>query len=519
MDIKTKPEQDDEIYDHALREIASYVLNYQIDRPNAWARARLALLDALGCALHTLYLSPECRKLIGPIVPGITVTNGFKLPGTSHQLDPLKGAFDLGSLVRYLDQNDAYAGAEWGHPSDNLGAILALSDWLSRSSSANATLRSPTPFDSAGAQIPLTDYSGTTPRQMTLQTVLIAQIKAYEIQGSLQQLNSFNSLGFDHTILVKIASTAVACWLLGLSENAILAALSHAFQDGPTLRTFRQAPNAGPRKGWAAGDACMRAVQLAFLAKTGQPGAPSALRDPKWGFYARFLQGGQLRLERPYETHVVERVGFKLVACEGHAISAVEAAVLVAQAMRGRDLNVEKDVRTIHIRTQKPAYVITNKTGPLRNAADRDHCLQYIVAVTMLKGDAIAAEDYADASPWATSPAVDALRAKMQVLEDERFTADYNRPGKRSVSNAITVVLASGEELDEVVVEYPLGHPDRMDTTEQVQLKFRRNAGLCFSEDRIEEILKVVENDDMPVHEFLDLFATKHPGDGSIVKV
>ena len=359
---------------------------------------------------------------------------------------------------------------------------------------------------SSSSAIAENSASSMGPPQMTIHTLLMAQIKAYEIQGCLQELNSFNALGFDHTILVKVASTAVACWLLGLSEPSTLAALSHAFQDGAALRTFRQAPNAGPRKGWAAGDACMRAVQLAFLAQKGQPGAPTVLTDPKWGFCERVMGGKELLLGRPYDSRVIENVGFKLIPAEGHAISAVETAVQVARMIQEMKRVVEHDVQSVQIRTQKPAFTIINKTDPLRNAADRDHCLQYMVAVTMLKGSAVSVEDYMDESPWARNPAVDELRAKMEVLEDVKMTKDYYDLAKRSVTNAIKAFLEGGEELDEVMVECPAGHPDRVDTMELVGQKFKRLAKLTFSDDRVDEILEAVEKEDMPIHEFVDLF-------------
>lgn len=490
--------QSDENYDKVLVDIIKYVFHYEIESPVARERARVALLDALGCAIESLHTSPECENILGPIVPHTIVPNGFKLPGTSHQLDPAKGAFDMGAMIRYLDHNDAYPGAEWGHPSDNIGALLSVADWLSRCNiSAGA---------SDFANISNGDSAIASGPPMTMRTLFTAQIKAYEIQGCLQELNSFNAIGLDHTILVKIASTALTSWLLGLSESQALDALSQAFQDGHPLRTFRQSPNAGPRKGWAAGDACMRAVQLTLLTQLGQPGAPTVLTAPRWGFYATLFKGNEFILRREYTSWVMETVFFKLIPAEGHGISAVDAALQLVKTMADKGISAERDVEMVRIRTQGPAYTIINKTGALRNAADRDHCLQYIVAVVLLKGEVIETRDYSDSSTWASDERVDRLREKIEIVEDEQFSKDYKNPKKRSCSNALTIVLKSGVELDEVLVEFPIGHPGRPDTLQQVKSKFKKNMALAFEKDRIEEAMKLVEFDDLPVHEFVDLF-------------
>ena len=427
-------------------------------------------------------------------MPHTVVPSGFRLPGTDHQLDPMKGAFDLGTMIRYLDHNDAYPGAEWGHPSDNLGAILSVADWQSRS----RTLRSGPP--------------------MTIRTILTAQIKAYEIQGCLQELNSFNAGGLDHTILVKIASTAVVSWLLGLTQSQTLAALSQAFQDGHPLRTFRQAPNAGPRKGWAAGDACMRAVQMALLTQRGQPGAPTVLTTPRWGFYSTLFDGNEFALRREYTSWVMENVFFKLIPAEGHGISAVEAALSLVRMMAAKGFSAEHDIQRIRVRTQAPAYAIINKSGPLRNSADRDHCLQFIIAVILLKGAVIETQDYLDDSPWATDERINALRSKIDVVEDKQFTADYSNPKKRSCSNALTIVLQDGAELDEVLVEFPIGHPSRPDTLQQVRSKFEKNLALSFEKNRVEEIIRMVEIENTPVHALMDLLS-KGPLRGLIMMI
>ncbi|KAJ5647724.1 hypothetical protein N7490_004096 [Penicillium lividum] len=482
-------------YDPIIQEIVDYVYHGQIRDEGVYQRARVALLDALGCSIETLHVSSDCKDLIGPIVPGVVAPGGVRIPGTAYVVDPLKGAFDIGALIRYLDHNDAYAGAEWGHPSDNLGAILSVADWLS--------------------QQRVEGQSGPTVR-----TILEAQIKAYEIQGVLQQRNAFNEHGLDHVILVKVASTAVVAWLLGLPESAALAAVSHAWIDGHPLRTYRQAPNAGPRKGWAGGDACMRAVHLAFLTKRGGQldpsnstwtgraavGIPSALTAPKWGFSSVLYGGKEVTQAYPYGTRVMETVLFKVITAEGHGISAVEAAVEISAMLRVRELVAERDISAIRIRTQKPAVTIIDKTGPLQNNADRDHSLQYMIAVTLLKGSAVETTDYLDHSPWAVDRRVEALREKMTVIEDKGFTADYYNPDIRSVANAITVELNNGEILDEVVVEFPVGHHKRQETLGRVMEKFRQNMGLMFDQAQTDRIIAAADRDQMPVREFMELF-------------
>ncbi|KAF7550234.1 hypothetical protein G7Z17_g5840 [Cylindrodendrum hubeiense] len=480
-------------YDAIIRDIVDYVYHGKITNKAVYKQARMALLDALGCAIETLHLSPECKALVGPIVPGTIVPGGVRIPGTGHIVDPLKGAFDLGALIRYLDHNDAYAGAEWGHPSDNLAAILSVTDWLSQKHGETG---------------------------VSLRTVLTAQIKAYEIQGTLQQTNAFNAHGIDHVILVKVASTAVLVWLLDLPESAALAAVSHAWIDGHPLRTYRHEPNTGPRKGWAAGDACMRAVHLALVTKrAGQVdpetsawsggaavGVPTAISARRWGFSDASYGGKAVTRAYNYGSRVMETILFKLITAEGHGISAVEAAVQVAEMLRARQLVADRDIRTIKIRTQKPAMTIINKTGPLWNNADRDHSLQYMVAVTLLKESVVDTADYLDDSPWATDSRVDALREKMVVTEDTAFTADYYNPDIRSVTNAISVELTNEEVLDEVVVEFPVGHHKRAMTLDGVMTKFRRNMSYMFSSEEVDRITQAIENDDMPVDEFMALF-------------
>lgn len=345
-----------------------------------------------------------------------------------------------------------------------------------------------------------------------MRTVLHALIKAYEIQGCFQLRNAFNQAGLDHTILVRIASTAVVSQLLGLSESQTLAALSHAFIDAGPLRSYRQSPNAGPRKGWAAGDACMRAVHLALLAKQGQPGAPTVLTDPKWGLYTSLLHCKEFEIPRPFANWVVENVFFKIHAAEGHAASAVEAALILAQRIRSResplDRSIADAINHIRVRTQKPAMIIINKQGPLHNAADRDHCMQYMIAVVLMKGSMITSADYSDSSPWASDPRVEVLRRKIELVENEQFTADYHNDEKKSAANALQATVL-GEVMEEVVVEYPMGHPWRDDTTSLVRKKFEDNVHGLFKGRQAEEIiglaeLGVEEFEYMGVKDFMD---------------
>ncbi|PYI00541.1 putative 2-methylcitrate dehydratase [Aspergillus sclerotiicarbonarius CBS 121057] len=473
-------------YDTIVTQIVDYAYDFDVTRPEAYQRATATLLDAMGAAFEGLTTSADCRELIGPAWPAPDqLADGFRLPGTKYQLDVLKGAFDMGLLVRYLDHNDAFPGAEWGHPSDNLGAILATADILSRQALTK----------------------GDPSQGPTMKHVLIALIKAYEIQGCFQIKNAFNRVGLDHVILVKVASTAVTSWLLGLTKSQAKAAVSHAWLDGHPLRVYRQAPNAGPRKGWAGGDACMRAVHLALLVQKGQPGVRSVLTAPRWGFYDVLFRGKEFDLPRPFGSWVVENVLFKVSTAEGHGLTAVEAALTVSQDLQRRGRTPDEIAR-VRVRTQEAAMIIINKVGPLHNAADRDHCLKYMVAVVLLKGAQIETEDYQDASPWATDPRVDELRGKITLEEDPQMTRDYHNPEIRSLANALRVTLADGTELDEVVVDFPVGHVRREETLEAVREKTKRNLGLKLSGERVDKILGLAggdEFDKLPVREFVDL--------------
>ncbi|NIF89759.1 MULTISPECIES: bifunctional 2-methylcitrate dehydratase/aconitate hydratase [unclassified Burkholderia] len=469
--------------DPVLVEIVDYVLGFEIDSELALETARHCLLDTLGCGLEALSY-PACTKLLGPLVPGTVVPNGARVPGTSFQLDPVKAAFDIGAAIRWLDFNDTWLAAEWGHPSDNLGGILATADWLSRTAVA----------------------AGKPP--LTMRAVLVAMVKAHEIQGCLALENAFNRVGLDHVLLVKVASTAVVGQLLGLTRDELINALSLAFVDGQALRTYRHAPNTGSRKSWAAGDATSRAVRLALIARTGEMGYPSALSAPTWGFYDVLFEGRPFRFQRPYGSYVMENVLFKIAfPAEFHAQTAAEAALALHRQIlaAGRDA---ESIRRVTIRTHEAAIRIIDKSGPLANPADRDHCIQYMVAVPLLFGRLTAA-DYED--EIARDPRIDALRAKIACVEDPQFTKDYHDPDKRAIANALTVEFDDGTVLDEVVVDYPIGHRRRRD--EGIPLlveKFRSNLARRFPAKQQQAILDVSLDPArlaaMPVNEYVDLY-------------
>ncbi len=416
--------------DHVLVAIAEYVRNFTVRSALAYETARLGLKDTLACGFRALEY-PACTKLLGPVVPGAVMPGGARVPGTSYELDPVQAAFNIGTMVRWLDFNDTWLAAEWGHPSDNLGAILAVADYLSRKAR----------------------MEGTTP--LTVRDVLTAMIKAHEIQGLLALKNSFNRLGVDHVILVRVASTAVATAMLGGTRDQIVNAVSNAWLDGGALRTYRHAPNTGSRKSWAAGDATSRGVRHALMALAGEMGYPSALTAPKWGFYDAVLGGVPLSLPQPFGSYVMENVLFKIsYPAEFHAQTAVECAMALHGEVAGR----LDDIDRIVIETQEPGVRIIDKTGPLANPADRDHCIQYMVAVPLLFGR-LTADDYEDAV--AADPRIDRLRACMQVREHPRFTQDYYDPDKRSIGNAVQVLFRDGTATRRVEVDYPIGHRRR----------------------------------------------------------
>lgn len=469
--------------DQVLVDIVDYVLNERVDSALALSTARHCLIDTLGCGLEALSY-PACTKLLGPVVPGTIVPHGARVPGTSFQLDPVQAAFDIGAMIRWLDFNDTWLAAEWGHPSDNLGGILATADWLSRTAVAN----------------------GKAP--LVMKDVLAGMVKAHEIQGCIALENSFNKVGLDHVLLVKLASTAVVGQLIGLTRDELINAVSLAMVDGQALRTYRHAPNTGSRKSWAAGDATSRAVRLALIAKTGEMGYPTALTAKTWGFYDVSFKGQPFRFQRPYGTYVMENVLFKIsFPAEFHAQTAAEAAMTLhgVLAQKGK---TAADIRRITIRTHEAAIRIIDKTGPLANPADRDHCIQYMVAVPLLFGRLTAA-DYED--DVAGDPRIDALRAKTVCVEDPQFTKDYHDPAKRSIANALTVELDDGTTLDEVVVEYPIGHQRRRNEGIPLLIaKFRTNLARRFPAKQQQAILDVsldaARLDAMPVNEYVDLY-------------
>jgi 2-methylcitrate dehydratase len=469
--------------DQVLVDIADYVASYEINSSLAYETARNCLIDTLGCGLEALEY-PACRKLLGPIVPGTVVINGARVPGTRFQLDPVQAAFNIGTMIRWLDFNDTWLAAEWGHPSDNLGSILATADWLSREAVA----------------------AGKKP--LLMKDVLTAMIKAHEIQGCIGLENSFNQVGLDHVVLVKVASTAVVAQMLGLTRDEIINAVSLAWVDGQSLRTYRHAPNTGSRKSWAAGDATSRAVRLALIARTGEMGYPSVLTATTWGFYDVLFKSQPFKFQRPYGSYVMENVLFKIsFPAEFHAQTAVEAAMTIHAALKRVGKSAE-DIRKITIRTHAACLRIIDKQGPLVNPADRDHCIQYMVAVPLLYGHLTAA-DYED--KVAQDPRIDMLRAKITCVEDAAFTADYYDPAKRSIANALTVEMNSGEMLDEVVVEYPIGHARRRsEGIPLLEAKFGINLARQFPEKQQQAILRMSlaqqELEAMPVHEYLDLY-------------
>ena len=469
--------------DQVLADIADYVLNHEVRSDLAYETARNCLIDTLGCGLEALEY-PACRKLLGPVVPGTVVPHGAKVPGTQFQLDPVQAAFNIGAMIRWLDFNDTWLAAEWGHPSDNLGGILATADWLSRTAVA----------------------AGKPP--LSMRDVLTGMIKAHEIQGCIALENSFNKVGLDHVVLVKVASTAVVAQMLGLSRDEVINAVSLAWVDGQSLRTYRHAPNTGSRKSWAAGDATSRAVRLALIARTGEMGYPSVLTAKTWGFYDVLFKGQPFKFQRPYGSYVMENVLFKIsFPAEFHAQTAVECAMQIHDLLKSHG-KTDADIKQIRIRTHEACLRIIDKKGPLDNPADRDHCIQYMVAVPVLFGRLTAA-DYED--DIAQDPRIDALRDKIVCVEDPAFTSDYHNPAKRSIANALTVQFNDGTALDEIVCEYPIGHKRRRtDGIPLLEAKFRTNLARVFPPRQQQRILdasldqKTLES--MPVHEYVDLY-------------
>ena len=472
--------------DQIIVDIAKYANEYEINSDEALDTARYCLMDTLGCGLEALSYS-ACTKLLGPIVPGTIVPNGAKVPGTNYQLDPINAAFNIGAMIRWLDFNDTWLAAEWGHPSDNLGGILAVADWLSRTRIAE----------------------GQSP--ILMKDVLIAMIKAHEIQGVLALENSFNRVGLDHVLLVKVASTAVVTKMLGATYEQIIDAVSNAWLDGQSLRTYRHAPNTGSRKSWAAGDATSRAVRLALMVMKGEMGYPSALSAKTWGFYDVLFKGKPFEFTQAYGSYVMENILFKIsFPAEFHAQTAVECALALHPNNIDLIDNLEKidGIDRIEITTHESAIRIIDKTGPLNNPADRDHCIQYMTAIGLLKGN-LTAQDYED--EMANDPRVDALREKMTCIEKPEYSKDYLDPDKRSIANAIQIFYKDDSSSKQVAVEYPIGHRRRRsEGIPELIKKFEINLKREFDDTQSEKIMNLNLDIDLlqktPVNEYVDLY-------------
>lgn len=475
VDLNKRPTPDQELVD-----IANYVMDYQIDSAEAYDTARNCLMDTLGCGLLALRF-PECTKLLGPLVEGTVVPHGSRVPGTQFRLDPVKAAWDIGCIIRWLDYNDTWLAAEWGHPSDNLGGILAVADHLSQKRVAE----------------------GRPP--LTMRDVLTAMIKAHEIQGVMALENSFNRVGLCHVLLVRVATTAVVTRMLGGSREQVIDALSQAWVDGSSLRTYRHAPNAGPRKSWAAGDATSRGVRLADLTLRGEIGYPSVLTAPKWGFYDVSFKGKQFSFQREYGSYVMENILFKIsFPAEFHSQTAAEAAVQLHPQVKDRLETIER----IDIHTHESAIRIISKVGPLNNPADRDHCLQYMTAVPLAFGNLVA-EHYED-DFHAANPIIDLLRDKMEIHEEPRYTKEYLEPAKRSIANSLQVFFKDGSCTKRVEIEYPVGHRRRRkEGIPLLEAKFKANLATRFPARRCQGIFDLCQDqarlESTPVHEFMDL--------------
>jgi 2-methylcitrate dehydratase len=473
--------------DQVIVDIANYVADFEITSSEAFDTARNCLMDTLGCGFEALDY-PACTKILGPVIPGTVVPNGAKVPGTNFQLDPILAAFNIGAMIRWLDFNDTWLAAEWGHPSDNLGGILACADYISRKNVAE----------------------GSAP--LTIKDVLTAMIKAHEIQGVFALENSFNRVGLDHVILVKIASTAVVTKLLGGNKEDIINAVSNAFVDGQSLRTYRHSPNTGSRKSWAAGDATSRAVRLAWMVLQGEMGYPSALTAKTWGFYDVLFKGNAFKFQRGYGSYVMEQVLFKIsFPAEFHAQTAVECSIQLNAAVGSKLQTLEQinAIDKIVITTHESAIRIIDKTGPLDNPADRDHCIQYMAAIGLLKGN-LTAQDYEDAT--AADTRIDAIRAKMSCVEKAEYTADYHNPEKRSIANAIQIFFKDGSKSDNIAVEYPIGHRRRRgEGIPELVKKFKVNLARKFDNKKQADILALcldqAKLEATSVNDFVDILA------------
>jgi len=488
VDFNSRPD-----YDDVIKDIAEYVTSYNVESKEAIDTARNCLIDSIGCGLLALQFK-ECTKHLGPIVENTKVPFGSRVPGTNFILDPVKAAWDIGCIIRWLDYNDTWLAAEWGHPSDNLGSILGLSDHLSQKRI----------------------HAGETP--IYIKEILELMVKAHEIQGVLAIQNSFNRVGLDHVLLVRVASTAVSAKIMGATKEQTLSAISHSWVDGSSLRTYRHAPNAGSRKSWAAGDASSRGVRLADIAFRGEMGVPGVLTAPQWGFYdisfnktnkdqkLKEKKDQVFNFNRKYDSYVMEHILFKIkYPAEFHAQTAVEAAVKLHQNVKNK-LN---QIRKIVIRTQEPAIRIISKEGKLSNAADRDHCIQYMTAVALIFGD-LRAEFYEDEF-HDQHPEIDSLRDKMEIIKDERFSKEYLEPSKRSIANAIKIYFNDGSYSEDVEVEYPIGHRRRREEgIPLLEKKFLRNLNTCFDKEKSKEIYDLCLNQDKlektTVQDFMSMF-------------
>jgi 2-methylcitrate dehydratase len=472
--------------DQVMADIADFAATYFPKSEAAWNTARLCLIDALGCALAALNFD-ACTRLLGPVIPGWLAPGGARPPGTHYQLDPFTASFNLGAMIRWLDFNDTWLAAEWGHPSDNLGGILMTADWLARRIDQDPN------------------------RRLIMRDVLKAMIIAYEIQGILALENSFNRAGLDHVVLVKVASTAVSAVLIGCSREQVFNAISNAWVDGHALRTYRHAPNTGTRKSWAAGDATARGVWLAWLASKGEMGYPTALSTPTWGFYDALFRSQPFTVNQAYGSYVIENILFKVsFPAEFHAQTAVEAALQLSPLVRDRLDEVDRVVIT----TQEAAMRIINKVGPLNNPADRDHCIQYMTACALIFGELTAQSYEAD---FSADPRIDELRKKMFCVENPSYTRDYLEPSKRSIANAVQVFFKDGTATDTVEVEYPTGHRTRRAEANPLLFeKFHRNCSGRMKKERVVQVIQLMNSpaqlDAMPVDQFVDLFIPEEAG-------
>ena len=477
-------------YDSEIIDMASYIHKYKIDSDLAFETARFVFLDTLGCGLEALRFK-ACTKLLGPVVKGPVVPNGTRVPGTPYQLDPVNGAFNIGAMIRWLDYNDCWLAAEWGHPSDNLGGILAVADWISRTNRAGGNL--------GNGKI------------LTVRDVLEGMIKAHEIQGCLALENSFNKVGLDHVVLVKVATAAVISAMLGLTEAQTRDCISQAWVDGQSLRTYRHSPNTMSRKSWAAGDACQRAVNLVLKVSCGEPGVPTVLSAPVWGFYDVLFNGKNFSFQRPYTSYVMENVLFKVsYPAEFHSQTAIEAAQILQAQLKSMNKTAE-DIASITIRTHEACVrIIDKQLKAMDNFADRDHCIQYMVAV-MLVFNRLEASDYTDGGEAAESPLIESLRKRIRCVEDPQFTRDYHDPSLRTIANALTVTLKDGTTLPEVVVEAPLGHKLRREEAKpEILEKYQRHLRPHYGEERVRELVELGVDakrlEAMEVDRYVDLY-------------